>query len=93
MFGMYDLKVHTMTLEDEKQKLDSVKLWYDNEYEVMHFENSNKAHPAAGFAHLYGGYDAGYYGYLRAESFAANMFYKMFKNGKVLCPESGMRYR
>ncbi len=38
-------------------------------------------------------YDAGYYGYLRAESYAANMFYKMFKEGKVLDPETGMRYR
>jgi len=40
-----------------------------------------------------GGYDAGYYGYLRAESYAANMFYKMFKEGNLLNPDVGMRYR
>lgn len=40
-----------------------------------------------------GGYDAGYYGYLLAETYAANMFYKMFKYGSVLDQTSGMRYR
>lgn len=93
MFGLYDLKIHCMTFENEDQKLDSQKVWYENEKAVMGFDNSNKANPAASFGHLYGGYDAGYYGYLRAECYAANMFYKMFKDGKVLCEETGMRYR
>ncbi|KRX03839.1 hypothetical protein PPERSA_04634 [Pseudocohnilembus persalinus] len=91
MFGMFDLKVHTMDLKDGK--IDSRKIWYENEEEVMHFSNSNQADPAAGFMHLMGGYDAGYYGYLRAETYAANMFYKIFENGKILDPEAGMRYR
>src|SRR5690349_21478091 len=35
----------------------------------------------------------GYYGYLLAETYAANMFYKMFKYGSVLDQTAGMRYR
>jgi len=36
---MFDLKVHTLDLKDEK--IDSRKIWYENEEEVMHFKNEN----------------------------------------------------
>jgi len=42
---------------------------------------------------IFPGYAAGYYGYMREACFAANMFHRMFKNGNVLNPEVGMRYR
>ena len=46
----------------------------------------------AGFAHLLGGYDAGYYGYLWAETLGDDMFARFEREG-VLSPAVGAAYR
>jgi len=46
----------------------------------------------AGFAHLMGGYDAGYYGYLWAEVIGDDMFSRFAREG-VLSPAVGADYR
>ncbi len=46
----------------------------------------------AGFGHLVGGYDAGYYGYLWSRVYAADFFEK-FREAGVLSSTVGMRYR
>jgi Zn-dependent oligopeptidase len=48
--------------------------------------------PEAGFGHLMGGYDSGYYGYLWSKVFAQDMFSRFEKAG-VLDPKTGGDYR
>jgi len=91
LFGLVDLKMHMLT--DFSQPINVQDIWYQTEKEVMGFDSSVKLYPFANFGHFMSGYDVGYYGYLLAETYATNMFYKVFKHGKVLDEESGMRYR
>src|SRR2546428_14006346 len=85
--GQFDLYIHT-----HGAKVDSDatarRLWE----EIMAFPEDPQAHLAAGFGHMMGGYDAGYYGYLWSEVFAADMFTR-FQSEGVLSPEVGRAYR
>jgi thimet oligopeptidase len=49
-------------------------------------------YPQAGFGHLMGGYEAGYYSYLWAKVYAQDMF-TAFKKGGLENPAVGARYR
>lgn len=46
----------------------------------------------ATFAHLIGGYDAGYYGYLSSQVYSTDMFYSVFKQNPMDGTQ-GRRYR
>ena len=91
MFSVFDLKVHMLTFEDNKI-FDSQALWYETEHDIMKYDARFKLNPVATFGHFMSGYDAGYYGYLRSETFATNMFYQKFKDHEI-DPKVGMEYR
>lgn len=91
-YGMFDLAIHTTAFKDGDE-FDSTEVWQQVQEKVLGYRNEEGLTPHSAFGHLMGGYDAGYYGYLRSETYAANMFYRWFKNGHVLDPEVGMRYR
>jgi Zn-dependent oligopeptidase len=60
--------------------------------EIVGIEPIADSHFPASFGHLMGGYDAGYYGYLWSEVYAADMFTQFEKNG-LLNPTVGHKYR
>ena len=92
-FGMYDLMVHTMVFNDLNTPFDSRALWYELERQILKFEINEQLYPQASFGHIMSDYDAAYYGYLLTDTYAANIFYKLFANGRVLDPVKGMLYR
>lgn len=86
-YAMLDQTLHT---SDEDR--DVVKVADDLCAEITGIPNPEGTQWIAGFGHLMGGYDAGYYGYLWSEVYAQDMFTKFEKNG-LLNEEWGMRYR
>jgi thimet oligopeptidase len=85
--GQFDLYIHS---HGAKVDADSAakKLWA----EIMSFPEDPQTHFAAGFGHMMSGYDAGYYGYLWSEVFAADMFTRFAREG-ILNPKTGRAYR
>jgi oligopeptidase A len=61
-------------------------------YEVTGLSYPDGTFMLAGFAHLLGGYDAGYYGYLWAEAIGDDMFGRFEREG-LLSPTIGSIYR
>lgn len=90
-FGLVDLALHTMDLvsEDEVNLVNKVNGLVED---ILEYKVPDGTCTVSAFTHIVGGYDAGYYGYLRSETYASNMFYKMFK-GKVLDATVGKLYR
>jgi Zn-dependent oligopeptidase len=59
--------------------------------DIMMVPVQQGTYPQASFGHLMGGYDAGYYGYLWSEVYAADMFQRFAKEG-LLNPVTGADY-
>lgn len=75
----FDLSIHRVS-EEEASTLD-MESHYNNLREQYCYDSTGtfKSHQYSAFGHLMGGYDAGYYGYLWSEVFAADMYYTKFK--------------
>jgi len=86
-FAKYDLKVHT-----DKDAADTTLLW-NTLREKISLVKGGAVKPGQGtFAHIVGGYDAGYYGYTYSLVFAADMYATVFKKDP-LSPALGQQYR
>lgn len=87
MLALLDMTYHTAT-----GPVNTTEIYDRMTREVMGVEPVAGGHFAASFGHLMGGYDAGYYGYLWSEVYAADMFTRFQAKG-LLNPEVGMSYR
>ncbi|KAL8280846.1 hypothetical protein RQP46_006850 [Phenoliferia psychrophenolica] len=84
----YDMLVHTA-----KSDQDLTKLWCDLREQVsLVTTNGEYIGGQSGFAHIVGGYEAGYYGYLYSQAFSADMFATVFESDPMN-PASGKSYR
>lgn len=92
-FALFDMKLHTISSEDELAQLDLLKLWNDLREQVCHISNGGTLTYGYGsFGHIAGGYESGYYGYLFSKVYADDIYYSIFK-GDPLNVENGIRYR
>lgn len=88
-FGLFDLTLHTAPAGE----VDVAKLWNEMRQDIALLQQADEVtHGYASFGHLMGGYDAGYYGYLWSEVFAADIFYSKFR-ADAMNREAGMAYR
>jgi thimet oligopeptidase len=81
-----------MTIHSSGPKVDTSSVWAELRRKLTAFAMVPGTYPQAGFGHLMGGYDAGYYSYMWSRVFAQDMFTK-FQAGGLESPVVGMEYR
>jgi thimet oligopeptidase len=86
-FALMDMTYHT-----SEEKLDTVAIADRLFEEMFGVKPIQEGHFPATFGHLMGGYDAGYYGYLWSEVYAADMF-GHFESQGILNSKTGAKYR
>lgn len=85
--AMFDMRLHTSPVPlDTKATWDSV---WTRMVPGIKFTGD---YPVAGFGHIMGGYDAGYYGYLWSKVYAQDLFTRFERDG-VMSQSAGMAYR
>lgn len=85
-FSILDMKYHT------SGKVDTTKVYERLMKKISLLPMSPGTHPQAGFGHLMGGYEAGYYSYLWSEVIAMDLF-GAFEAAGVMDPVTGKKYR
>ncbi len=86
-FALVDMRYHTSANVDGK----STQMYADTINHTMLIPIQKGTIPQAGFGHLMGGYDSGYYGYLWSKVYAQDMFTRFEKEG-LLNPKTGADY-
>ena len=90
LFSQYDMFIHSS--QYLKSGLKSKEIFDKLHKEILELDPVSNTSEPANFGHIMGGYDAGYYGYAWSLVYAKDLF-SMFKNGKYLDSELGMRLR
>ena len=84
--AMYDLLVHSsegpLYEYNGRKDLDAKQLYNEMTKDMSGIDYIENACPVASWFHPMMGYDAGYFGYLWSEAFAADLFAE-FENSKV----------
>jgi len=87
LYALLDMTYHTASgLVNTTEVLEKLNK------EIVGIDPVPGSHFQAGFGHLMGGYDAGYYGYLWSKVYAEDMFTR-FESAGVLNPKVGTHYR
>ena len=91
----YDLAVHSPQSHEELQQLDVQKLYNSLRHEITMVDGPDNDYTwgnnHAKFSHLWGKYDAGYYGYILASAISSDMHQAFAKD--PLNAVEGTRYR
>ncbi|MGK5084776.1 M3 family metallopeptidase [Bdellovibrionota bacterium FG-1] len=87
MLGLLDMAYHTAS-----GPVDTTAIQNRLYREIIGVEPIEGGHFQAGFGHLMGGYDSGYYGYLWSKVYAEDMFTR-FESAGLFDSGMGMRYR
>jgi thimet oligopeptidase len=85
-YGTMDLAIHAGQAEPDLEEVMRAS------HEVTRLAYPDGTFMLASFAHLMGGYDAGYYGYLWAEALGDDMWSR-FESEGILLPQLGAEYR
>jgi Zn-dependent oligopeptidase len=85
-YALIDMLYHTQKVEDTTAEFR--KLYK----EITGFEVPAGTYPEAGFGHLMGGYEAGYYSYMWSKVLAEDLFTKFEENG-FMDEVTGLEYR
>lgn len=92
-FGLYDLHLHTRSVE-EATALNCNLLWSQMRSEITLVRHTPDTSPAAGFAHIgSGGYASAYYGYMWALVYASDVFSRFLDAGDIFSPAIGAELR
>lgn len=97
--ALYDMKVHSGPgpYEFEGKEYDAVSLYNVMMGRFTGVSSIPGTFPAASWFHLMMGYDAGYYGYIYSEAFAADLFGEfeqvVSENRPIVDADLGKRYR
>lgn len=90
--GQIALATIDMRYHSSGPSVDTTAVWKDAVDTLTPNTFVDGTHPQAGFGHLMGGYDVGYYGYLWSKVYAQDMF-SAFKTAGLEDPAVGRRYR
>jgi len=77
LFGIFDMNIHGLKFNEEPEELYNEML-----KDIITLEPINGTNNIASFGHLFGGYAAGYYGYLWSLVYAKDLFSK-FKDNEL----------
>ena len=86
-YAAYDLALHS-----GNPSVDPLALWNKLSAELEAIPEMEGNLGPAGFGHLMGGYDAGYYGYLWSKVYAQDLYTRFAKEGPMN-PRTGRAYR
>jgi len=90
-FGLIDMELHYRT--EVPADYDVNKAYNELHKVVVPYLTDDESWGLARFNHLMGGYDAGYYGYLYSQVFAADMYFTKFQPNGIINQEIGIDYR